>query len=508
MKIVYSSKHVWIVFLLLCVCLTTRAQEEGQLYRAAYRMMFKQQVDSTFLYLDSLASAFGHEDIDLCSDLIVNESFRPLHQDARWEMLMKKLLNNKKEVEDTLRLECPTKMESFGSVAAEAKYYRLMADVDVTNKRLKVEGDVTLDFKGQPHIDFALWKYTDIADVSVKNHPIKYEFFPDSSLLWMNQAGRLRIYSGQKENVKVHVAYTAHLDSLDTWMAACDSNFVQLSFYMAWFPYHSNSNRFKGEVGLTIDDRFKVTGSGLISKRGQRWQMSQPWEGFDLEWIASPQLKKRKVRSRGKEIEIDYIQFPAEDLDSLSTCCRDVFDFYCDLYQVKPNVKQLKVVLLPDGEGAISRRNFIVTNARYYNEYLYRLMSHEIGHFWWQYAPTDNWLDWLNESFAEYSSLRAIQHRYGQAVFEDYIRSYRVRTAKVCPIYRMDREAPAAFYTFYYKGALLLYDLEQAAGEASFSRFMRTVAKKKVSNHQQFLRIVRETLGSRWVEWIEQRLNE
>lgn len=91
----------------------------------------------------------------------------------------------------------------------------------------------------------------------------------------------------------------------------------------------------------------------------------------------------------------------------------------------------------------------------------FKLIAHEIGHFWWQYASTDNWLDWMNESFAEYSSLRAIKHHFGDALFNDYVKAYRESVRKVCPIMELDRNAPDAHKVFYNKGAIVLYDLQK-----------------------------------------------
>lgn len=496
------------VLLLAFFCLTTQAQDEGELYDKALRMMAENRADSALACLDSLASAYGHDDISLYSDLIINEAFRPLHHDERWKSLTAKLLKAKHEVEDTLTLSCLEKAETTKDVTAEAKNYRLNVGIDVKNKTLKVDGDITVNFNGKPFIDFSLWKYSEITDVSAAKARLDYTFDRDIASVWMEQAGRLRVRRDKKDEIDVRIAYTARLDSIDTWMDACDSDFVQLSMYMPWFPYNYDSNHFTADVTLTIDDGFEVTGSGVVSKSDGKWHMRQPWEGFDLEIIAAKRFHKQTVTSNGRTIEIDYLQIPDSDLDSLSFCCRQVFELYKNLYQTEPEAKALKIVLLPDRWGAISRRNFILANVRSYGEFLYRLLAHEIGHFWWQNAPVDSWLDWLNESFAEYSSLRAIQHHYGNAVFEDYINSYRESTLKSCPIYRLDRNAPKAHLAFYQKGALILYDLQKSVGETPFLRFMRKVAACHVSDNDLLLRVASITLGSEWAEWIDRRLRE
>ena len=136
------------------------------------------------------------------------------------------------------------------------------------------------------------------------------------------------------------------------------------------------------------------------------------------------------------------------------------------------------------------------------------LLGHEIGHFWWHSAPTDNWNDWLNESFAEFSKLCLIGHDYGDTVLKDYICSYREITLKQCPIYNLDRNAEGSHAVFYQKGALILYDLWQQVGSKAFFLFMQSVADKHVSNNEQLIQQADLILGKHWGKWIMERLKQ
>lgn len=510
----HPHRHRLLSFLcfvaLLSPCASARAQGEAQLYRAAYGTMAGGQTDSTLALLDTLAARYGHDDTGLYADLMMDDTFRPLHGDARWAMLMGRLAAMKHEVEDTTELACPQHIEPIGRVAkpAEATRYRLRAEVDARAKRLRVDGTVTVDFHGRPYIDFGLWRHTDITAVEARGHAMAHAFDPDSSQQWMPQAGRLRVFRGRRDRVRLHVAYTARLDSLDTWMTACDSDFVQLSMYMAWYPYNDDS-RFRADVTFVLDPRFEATGSGrMVRAGGGEWRMSQPWEGFDLGLVASPRLQRRRVAVGGRTVETAYLQMDGASVDSLAACCEELLGLYAGLYRVRPDARELRVVLLPHGGGAFSRRNYIVGTARRYNENLFGLMGHELAHFWWHSAPTDSWLDWLNESFAEYSMLRALRHHYGEGVAADYLAAYRENTRHTCPIFGLDREAPGAYTVFYQKGALLLHDLQRGVGEARFLRFMQTVARRRVASHAQLWRAAKSTLGAWWAEWIERRLQE
>jgi len=497
-----------LVFLLafLSAC-TLHAQDEDYFFDRAFQSMYQQKHGAALLYLDSLASLYGHDDISLYYNIMRNETFRPLHSEAQWHLIIDKLIQAKREVEDTLRTECPLDTAIAHPIQAEVINYKLNACLDIRKKRLTVDGTMLVDFGRKPYIDLALWGQTEITHISMKRREATYEFVPDSSFAWMEQAKRLRIYSTGENRAKVHFSYTSRLDSVEAWMAACDSNFVQLSMYMPWFPCAPENGRFTGDIDFSIDAPFEVTASGIVSRNGNQWHIHQPSKGFDFEIIAAPNLKRHRYVHGKRTFEIDYIDFADADVDSLSHACEKIFDYYCQLYGTIPEMKEMKLVLLPYGNGAVSRPNFIVANAYFYNEYLFKLMAHEFGHLWWRYAPTDNWLDWMNESFAEYSSLRAIQHFRGDSIFGDYISSSREMARHSCQLYGLKRDAPNAHLHFYDKGALLLYDLQQGAGEGLFLQFMHRMAQKHASTHEQLMRIATSTLGQKWARWIDHRLH-
>lgn len=500
------TRFLTILLTFLSAC-TVHAQGEDHFYGHAFQAMYQHKPDKALLYLDSLATHYGHADLTLHYNLMRNEAFRPLHKDARWSLVMEKLIRAKHEVEDTLGIECPQDPPHSQLPSAQVEHYDMRVALDVGKKWLSVEGMMRIDFARKPYIDLALWGQTEITDLSLDGHKGRYDFLPDSTFIWMDQAKRLRIYNPGGNRHKVHFAYTSRLDDIEAWMAACDSSFVQLSMYMPWFPCDPDNGHFTGDIDFSIDHTFELTASGIVSRNGNQWHIHQPWKGFDFEIIASPNLKRHKVANGRRTFEIDYIDFDSADLDSLSHACEKIYNYYSQLYGTIPDVEGMKVVLLPHGDGAISRQNFIVSNAHFYNEYLFTLMAHELGHFWWKYAPTSNWLDWMNESFAEYSSLRAVQRFLGNAVFNDYINACRELTRRSCQLYGLKRDFPRAHMHFYDKGALLLYDLQQGVGERPFRNFMHRLAKKHASTHEELMRIATSTLGAQWARWIEDRLH-
>lgn len=502
-----------ILLSLLFLCIISSgavAQSEDSLYYAAQKSMWKGKKDSTLNLLGTLISKYGNEDTGLYASLMINPTFRSLHTDDRWGVLMDSLLIRKHSVEDNITQDCPQKPAAIRHDEPKASHYEIDLDIDVSRKLLSVKATVDVDFHGKRFIDFALWKYSNINYITYNRHTrARYVFDADSATTWIEQAGRLRVYAPERGVYRrISFAYTCNLDSLDSWMSACDTSWVQLGYYMAWYPLNTHSEHTTGNLRITIDKGYILTGSGIVTRHGNTWFMKQPWAGYDFTVAASPHLKRKIIENKDRTIEIDYTDFPETDADSIANCCNTAFDYYSRLFGTAPDGKLLKLIILNGYGGAFSRKNFITAYATSYNEGLHNLLGHEIGHFWWHSAPTDNWNDWLNESFAEFSKLCLIGHDYGDTVLKDYICSYREITLKQCPIYNLDRNAEGSHAVFYQKGALILYDLWQQVGSKAFFLFMQSVADKHVSNNEQLIQQADLILGKHWGKWIMERLKQ
>lgn len=480
---------------------------EERYYARAKELAWRSNQDSAFLYLDSLSLQCGQYDPTLYSSLMVNPTFRSLHSDARWGTVMAQFRKARREVIDQSEMDCPQKSTEL-SISAGVTHYHLNASLGVKAKTLQVKGTLSVDFHQQPFIDLALWKFSEIHEVSENGRSMRYVFNSGPAFQWLQQAQCLRIYRGSEDHTDIRISYTAQLDSLDTWMASCEEDFVQLSMYMAWFPCNPYGSLFTGEVMFGLDAGYQLTASGNVSREGDQWLIRQPWPSFDFEIIASPRLKRLTKNTGRKQIEIDYLTMGHQDLDSLATACNEIVALYSKIFRTEPDMDELKIVLSPLNIGGISRRNFVVTGANQYSEFLFALLAHEIGHLWWHNAPSNSWLDWMNESFAEYSKLQALRKHYGEQVFQDYLAAYREQSYRTCPIRGLDREVANANVIFYQKGAIILCDLQAAVGDARFYKWLNTLIKKRVADHEQLMRVTSSVLKRPWADWLESRLSE
>jgi aminopeptidase N len=135
-----------------------------------------------------------------------------------------------------------------------------------------------------------------------------------------------------------------------------------------------------------------------------------------------------------------------------------------------------------------------------------RYLAHETAHLWWYRANTNNWEDWLNEGFAEFSALMVLRELYGQEYFNTWIDNKKKTSEGVGPVWHTNRNGDQAYTILYDKAPLLLSDLEERIGTDSFIQLMRDLIINKVSTTNQLMVILEGLEGPETAEWFLNKL--
>ena len=502
-------RRLLILLAILSAVLFASAQTANDYWIAADKALAAGDADSTFYYLNLFREKFGRQYAYAYTTFLTEEDYRTLHNDARWTAFMDSMRTYKHETEDKREISYPKKAVVEDTNAPIVKRYDIQLNIDVEKKTLTVTATAQIDFRDRESIDLTLWKNSTINHVRYKKKELTYSFGTKakSTNTYIQQGAPLRLTAPQKKGIcSITFDYTCNLDSLDTWMSSMEKDWVQLGYYMAWFPVNSDSRDFTANVSVSINDGYTVSGSGIVERMGDKWEMSQPWGGFDLQIMASPSLKSKKMSSDGRTFEVVYTDFADADADSALVACSEVLQFYTCLFKTNPSNDYMKFLVVPSRGGGISRKNFIAYATKRFNEDFKTAIGHEMGHFWWNKAPIFSWEDWLNEGFAEFSMLWYIKCHFDKHVFECYLEACRENARHACPIYEVDRDAPEAYDALYNKGALLLYDLEQKVGEQRFFEFMQGVAEREITSTTLLLDYAEEVFGKEIRKWIENRI--
>lgn len=508
-KMTHYKGFLLLLLTLLSSMTIASAQTANDYWSAADKALAAGDADSTFYYLNLFREKFGRQYAFAYTTFLTEEDYRTLHNDARWTAFMDSMRVYKHETEDEREITYPRKAVVEDTNAPIVKRYNIRLNIDVEKKTLAVTATAQIDFKGRESIDFTLWKYSDIKHIRSKNKELAYSFDTKakSSNTYIRQGAPLRLTVLKKKGIcSITFNYTCNLDSLDTWMSSMEKDWVQLGYYVAWFPVNSDSRDFTASVSVSINEGYTVSGSGIVERKGDKWEMTQPWGGFDLQIVASPILKSKKMTIDGHTFEIVYTDFADADADSALVACSDALQFYTRLFKNNPSNDYMKFLVVPRRGGGISRKNFIAYATRRFNEHFKTAIGHEMGHFWWNKAPTLSWEDWLNEGFAEFSMLWYIKCHFDKHVFDCYLEACRENARHACPIYEVDRDAPEAYDALYNKGALLLYDLEQKVGETYFFEFIQGVVEREITSTAILLDYAKEVFGKEIREWIENRI--
>ncbi|MCK8059712.1 MULTISPECIES: M1 family aminopeptidase [unclassified Fusibacter] len=162
------------------------------------------------------------------------------------------------------------------------------------------------------------------------------------------------------------------------------------------------------------------------------------------------------------------------------------------------------LVILPDID-AISEDN----HPKYAPDiYAFKYLSHEIAHKWWSKASTISWQDWLNESFAEYSCLLAVEAFIGKERFDQLIDLYVDITKDLPAIWGIDRNHEQAFDVLYTKGALKLHNLRLKIGVEAFYRFLSQLHEQKIADTDDLLKQLSITTDQATRDWFEATLKK
>ncbi|HEY0107513.1 MAG TPA: M1 family aminopeptidase, partial [Rhizomicrobium sp.] len=137
--------------------------------------------------------------------------------------------------------------------------------------------------------------------------------------------------------------------------------------------------------------------------------------------------------------------------------------------------------------------------------------AHEIGHQWWahQLIGSDQQGDtMLDETFAQYSAMLVMEHLYGpehvrkflKEELDSYLRNRGSEEVEELPLDRVENQA----YIHYRKGAVIMYRLKEAVGEAAVDRALRRMLQlyafksAPYPNTRDFLRVLREEAGPKY----------
>lgn len=231
-------------------------------------------------------------------------------------------------------------------------------------------------------------------------------------------------------------------------------------------------------------DNLPIVAAPIAGEMREGWQHYQQSKVRNFSWSAG---RYETISHKVNGIQIDGYIFPedATSAQDVFTTTAQALTLFSDLFAPYSHHALTFVEAdFPDGmefdglyfldEGLFQRYNQTP------REYLIPIAAHETAHQWWQglVGSDPAGEPWLDEALATYSELLFYEYYYPEWV--DWWWQFRVNRFEPTgwvdsTIYEFDRFRPYV-NTVYLRGALLLHEMRQQAGDELFFAFLREYA--------------------------------
>lgn len=268
----------------------------------------------------------------------------------------------------------------------EVRTYSLDVRIDVEQKKLDVRGRLLIDFENRDSITFYLWRNTTLTRISNDKGEIPFTFdtLKPLPLPFITNAGKLLVANPGRGlgPQQIHFEYSCDMQrNMEGFGKIFTEEWLEVGYYAAWYPVHEESKSFTAEVKVYADADIQISGSGLVAKQESCWQMSQPWESFDIILVASRELKTKRIEQGNICMETVYSSFPESDIDSIFIAFSDVLEFYNSRFGYEDGNVYLKFIIDPtEGQGGYGRKNLIRLKASNFSYYFKLGIAHELSH--------------------------------------------------------------------------------------------------------------------------------
>jgi len=277
---------------------------------------------------------------------------------------------------------------------------------------------------------------------------------------------------------------------------------VELGLDGMWLPIKPDlSMRFTVDARVSgLPRNAVVAAQGKITRAGNVVRIRRVIPDVDFAFVASPDLQRLSL----PEFEL----YAANPQDPVARIYRDhgprALAFLENWFGPMPGTPARIAVVQRERGSGYARTGYIVLtgNGELNPVGRAKFTAHEFAHSWFRNGGSAGEHRWLDESTAEYVSLRYVEQALGAAARDSLLVPKRTAAAEAGPVFGRDRQDRE----LYSKGPLLLIELEKRIGRPSLDRLLRQVAHKHVATTQDFLAELTLVADQPAATWFNERL--
>ena len=277
---------------------------------------------------------------------------------------------------------------------------------------------------------------------------------------------------------------------------------VELNLDSMWLPIAADlGTKFTADAriaGLPADAT--VVAQGQVSRSGNEVRIRRSKPDIDLAFVASPDLQ----RSGNDGFELYAANLQSERARLYSEHGAKALRFLEEWLGPMPGKPaRIAVVTRPRVSGYSRSGYLVLTEGPKASEAgAAKFTAHEFAHAWLSNANPTSEHRWLDESTAEYVSLRYVEEALGKGAAEELIAPKRKMAADADPVLGT-RRTDAELYA---KGPLLLFELEERIGRSKMDSLLAEVARNRIGTTEEFLALLRERGDDETANWFEDQL--
>ncbi|MBU0505215.1 MAG: M1 family aminopeptidase [bacterium] len=272
-------------------------------------------------------------------------------------------------------------------------------------------------------------------------------------------------------------------------------NDVELAFYTTWFPQVEGVHSYAHDLTLTLPSDYTAVSNGALldvsenkETKTYHWQDEAGDSVEDINVIAKKDFRTLEASNEtGQSITVYHTNLKPNIAQILPNTTLRFLDFYSNLFGPLPsNNTHIDLVLVPRSGMSYSRIPLIVVTEDNFNSdeklmKAFKIVAHELAHFWWELTNTASSDNWIDEGMAEYCALLAMEAVFGpkktQPFYARAIQQVADHTFEK-PLAQTRREEEDG--TFYYSlGMLTFSSLHKVMGDDNFFGFANNLMQRE-----------------------------
>jgi len=392
------------------------------------------------------------------------------------------------------------------ALAAQGEIDRIEVDATFLPEERRIEAVARYVWRGPPREELAFYLDRSLVLEAVEGEGVlEVERIPGATVL--EKVGNRHVVRSAAggEASELVFRYSGPLPE------AFAEGWIEVFADRLWIPMHESlARRLEYDCALRVPESYRLVGYGSVEKTGDTWRLRSVEPSFDVPFVAG-ETEARDFERAGRRVRIVSRAIEPSDVAAIASDVHRILECFHGSFASESPRDAATIVLRPGARSpAYARPGYVVTGLEgsYSDQRVVYVghLAHELSHLWWLQASPGNWENWLNEGFAEYSSLLAVRELHGEKMFERRVESYRRRIAEAPPILGLDRAHPMAELAFYWKPAVILSDLEERIGREELLSLWRHVLAEHVDTTEELLALLARLEGPEESAWLRAEL--